>query len=134
MEVPFDVEKEFGSKRPKVLARIDGVAYRGSLVRMGGEHHMLLVLKGIREQIGKTFGDRIRVTLELDTRPRRIEVPPELAKAFQKEQAAQTFFESLAWTHKREYVNYINEAKRDPTRLLRTARVLEALKNSRKER
>ena len=45
VEIPFDVEKEFGSKRPKVKAMIEGVPYRGTLVRMGSEHHMLLILK-----------------------------------------------------------------------------------------
>ena len=67
VEVPFDVEAAFGSKRPKIKAVIEGVAYRGTLVRMGGEHHMLLILKGIRAQIGRTFGDAVTVTVELDT-------------------------------------------------------------------
>lgn len=54
VEVPFDVEKAFGSKRPKIKANIDGVPYRGLLARMGSENHILLVLKSVREQIGKT--------------------------------------------------------------------------------
>ncbi len=48
VEVPFDVEKVFGSKRPKVKALIEGIPYRGTLVRMGSECHMLPVLKDIR--------------------------------------------------------------------------------------
>ena len=56
VEVPFDVEQAFGSKKPKVMATIEGVPYRGTLVRMGTECHVLIILKGIREQIGKTFG------------------------------------------------------------------------------
>ena len=28
VEVPFDVEREFGSKRPRVKALIEGVPYR----------------------------------------------------------------------------------------------------------
>ena len=62
VEVPFDVEQVLGSKRPKIKAMIEGVPYRGLLVRMGGLNHMLIILKGIREQIGKTFGDEIKVS------------------------------------------------------------------------
>ena len=82
VEVPFDVEQEFGSKRPKVKALIEGIPYRGILVRMGTECHLLLVLKSIREQAGKTFGDEIKVTVEPDTEERVIEVPAELKLTF----------------------------------------------------
>ena len=106
--VPFDVEKAFGSKRPKVKAMIDGIAYRGTLMRMGTECHMLGILKSIREQSGKTFGD------EVDGRRWRriarsvvVEVPAVLQEWLVKEKALHEFFELLSFTHKREYVNYI---------------------------
>ena len=51
--VPFDVEAAFGAKRPRVQATFDGVPYRGTLVRMGGPDHILIVLQAIRERIGK---------------------------------------------------------------------------------
>jgi hypothetical protein len=70
VEIPFDVEKEFGSKRPKIKAMIEGVPYRGTLVRMGSECHMLLILKEIREKIGKGFGDEVKITVEADIEPR----------------------------------------------------------------
>lgn len=128
VEVPFDVEAAFGSKRPKIKATIEGVPYRGLLARMGGEHHMLIVLKGIREQIGKSFGDKVRVTVESDTEPRLIEIPPDLAKALKKEKAAQARFDLLSYTHRREYVTHITEAKREETRAKRVARTIEILK------
>lgn len=134
VEVPFDVEAAFGSKKPKVKALIGGVLYRGTLTQMGGPNHMLIILKGIREQIGKTFGDEVEVTVEPDTEPRLVEIPPELAKAFKKEKAAGTYFNSLAFSHKREYVNYIMEAKREETRVSRVAKVVEALKKGKRER
>ena len=62
--IPFDVEQAFGKKRVKVLATIQGVPYRGSLVRMGGECHLLPVLKDIRRQTGKSIGDEIEVQLK----------------------------------------------------------------------
>src|SRR5262245_49879485 len=119
VEVPFEVEKEFGSKRPKIKAMIEGVPYRGSLVRMGGEYHMLAILKGIREKIGKTFGDRVKVTVELDSEPRLAEIPKDLLKEFKKNKQARAFFDKLSYTHQREYVMWINEAKKEETRQAR---------------
>ena len=132
VEVPFDVEKAFGSKKPKVKAMIEGVEYRGTLVRMGTECHLLLVLKSIREQVGKTFGDEIKVTVEADTEERVITVPAELKRAFQSEKEAKAIFEKLSYTHQKEYVTWINEAKKDETRQNRIAKTVEMLKKGKK--
>ena len=134
VEVPFDVEAAFGSKKPKVKAVIEGIPYRGTLVRMGTECHLLLILKEIREQIGKTFGDEVKITVEADAEPRVIEVPAELKKALAKEKAAREYFESLAYSHQREYVGYIIEAKKEETRLRRVAQTIEMLKQGKKSR
>jgi hypothetical protein len=128
VEVPFDVEKAFGSKKPKIKAVIEGVPYRGLLVRMGGPNHILIILKGIREQIGKSFGDKVKIIVELDTEPRVVEIPSELAKAFKKEKAAEKYFKSLAYSHQREYVGYITEAKKEETRSRRVKQTIEMLK------
>ena len=132
VEVPFDVEAAFGLKRPKVKAMIEGVPYRGILTRMGTDCHILGIRKEIREQIGKTFGDEIKVTVEPDTEPRVVEIPPELAKALKKEKAAEAFFNSLAYSHQREYVGYITEAKKEETRARRVAQTIAMLKKNRK--
>lgn len=132
VEVPFNVEAAFGSKRPKVKALIEGVPYRGILTRMGTDYHILIILKGIREQIGKTFGDEIKITVETDTEPRVIEIPAELKKAFKTEKEAKAFFEKLSYTHQREYVMWINEAKRDETRQNRIVKTIEMLKKGKK--
>lgn len=132
VEVPFDVEEAFGSKRPKVKAMIEGVPYRGILTRMGTERHLLIILKGIREQIGKSFGDEVKITVEPDTEPRVIEVPAELRKAFKVEKEAKTFFNKLSYTHQREYVTWINEAKREETRQNRIVKTIGMLKEGKK--
>jgi len=134
VEVPFDVEKAFGSKRPKVKAVIEGVSYRGALVRMGGPNHMLIILKGIREQIGKTFGDEVTVTVEPDVEPRVVEIPADLKKAFSKDKMAKAFYDKLSFTHQREYVMWIEEARKEETRQNRIARTIEMLKKGKKER
>jgi hypothetical protein len=134
VEVPFDVEEAFGSKRPKVKAMIEGVPYRGILTRMGTEHHLLIVLKEIREKIGRTFGDEVSITVEPDVEPRIIDVPAELKKAFRTEKEAKAFFSKLSYTHQREYVMWINEAKREETRQSRIVKAIEMLKKGQKAR
>lgn len=134
VEVPFDVEAAFGSKKPRVKAMIEGVPYRGLLVRMGGPNHILIILKGIREQIGKTFGDEIQVSVEVDAEPRVVEVPVELKKAFRVEKEAKAIFEKLSYTHQREYVIWINEARREETRQNRVVKTIEMLKKGGKAR
>jgi len=132
VEVPLDVEKAFGEKRPKVKATFEGVPYRGILTRMGTEHHLLIILKEIREKIGKTFGDRIKITVELDTEPRVIEIPKDLAKELKWDKEARAIFDKLAYTHRREYVMWINEAKKEETRQNRIVKTIEMLKKGKK--
>ncbi len=134
VEIPFDVEKAFGEKRPKVKATFEGVPYRGILSRMGTENHILIVLKNIREQIGKSAGDTIKVTVELDTEPRILELPKELIKELKKDKVAKTFFDKLSYTHQREYVLWINEAKKEETRLNRIMKTIEMLQKGKKAR
>ena len=127
VEIPFDVEAAFGSKKPKVKAMIEGIPYRSTLMRMGSEHHILGVLKSIREQIGKTFGDEVTVTIEPDIEPRVIEIPKDLMKELKKDKEAQIFFEKLSYTHQKEYVRWVEEAKKEETRQNRIMKTIEML-------
>ena len=132
VEMPFDVEKEFGLKRPKVKAMIEGIPYRGTLTRMGTDCHILGIRKEIREQVSKTFGDEVAITVEPDAEPRVVEVPSELKKAFKAEKETKVLFEKLSYTHQKEYVIWINEAKKEETRLNRIAKTIEMLKQGKK--
>ena len=134
VEVPFDVEAAFGAKRPRVKATFEGVPYRGILTRMGTEHHLLIILKEIREKIGKTFGDEVKITVEPDTEPRVIEIPAELKKEFKAEKEAKAFFDKLSYTHQREYMMWINDAKREETRQRRIVKMIGMLKKGQKAR
>jgi hypothetical protein len=131
--VPFDVEKAFGKKRVKIKATIQGEPYRGTLVRMGSPNHVLLILKDIREKIGKTFGDEVYIELEEDLEQRKVEIPPDLFEAFLANPTAQAFFDRLSYTHQREYVRWVEEAKRLETRLERIRRTIEMLNEGKRE-
>lgn len=133
VRIPFDVEQTFGKKRVKVKARIDGEPYRGTLVRMGEPCHILIVLKDIRAKIGKSFGDEVGVTIEEDVEPRVVEVPPDLAAALKQDPEAESRFNLLAYTHQKEYVSWIEAARREATRQSRIARTMEMLKQGKKK-
>jgi hypothetical protein len=134
VEVPFDVVAAFGSKRPKVKALIEGVPYRGILTRMGTECHILGIRKEIREQLGKTFGDEIQITVEPDLEERVVEIPSDLLKELRTDQEAKAFFDKLSYTHRREYVNWVMEAKKEETRQNRIVKTIEMLKKGQKTR
>ena len=116
----------------KVKALIEGVPYRGLLVRMGGPNHMLIILKGIREQIGKTFGDEVKIIVEPDTEERVIEIPKDLMKEMKKDKAAKAFFDQLSYTHQKEYVRWVEEAKKAETRRNRIVKTIEMLKKGKR--
>ncbi len=65
IEIPFDIKEIFGRGRVPVLAKFDGVAYRGSIVKMGTPCYIIGVRKDIRKQIGKQAGDSIHVEIEV---------------------------------------------------------------------
>jgi len=134
VRIPFDVEDVFGKKRVKIKATIDGEPYRGSLVRMGAPYHILIVIKDIRNKIGKTFGDEVEVTLEEDLEPRVVEVPADLKEMLDVNPQAASFFEKLSYTHQREYVYWINESKRSETRQRRIRKTAEMLLEGKKGR
>ena len=93
---------------------------------------MLIILKGIREKIGRTFGDEVEVIVEADTEPRRVVIPPDLLKELKKDRSARAFFDKLSYTHQREYVRWIEEAKREETRASRVVKTIEMLKKGRR--
>ncbi len=125
--IPFNVEQVFGKKRVMVKAWLGGEYYRGSLVRMGGSEHILGVRKEIREKLGKAIGDEIEVVLEEDTDPREVTVPQDLQLALVSEPLAQANFGKLAYSHQKEYVQWIEEAKRPETRQKRVEQTVEKL-------
>jgi len=124
---PYDVEKEFGTRgRVPVNVTFDGVPYKGSLVKYGAPQHMLGILKGIREQIGRGPGDTIDVVLWKDEEERTVEIPPAFKKVL-KSEGLLAPFEKLSYTHRKEYVRWIEEAKKEETRQNRMAKAITML-------
>jgi len=129
VEVPGEVVAALGGGgRIPVQATFDGIAYRGSIASMGG-CMALGILKSIRAELGKGAGDPVTVTLVRDAAERTVEVPADLAAALQ-EAGLRTAFDALSYSHRREHVNAINDAKKPETRVRRISKALEMLKSS----
>ena len=127
VDVPPEVVEALGGKgRIPVTATFDGVPYRGSIVRMGGGA-VLGVQKAIMAEAGVSAGDSITVVVRNDEAPREVEVPQDLADAFARSDPARAAFEGLSFSHRREYVRSITEAKRADTRARRVERTIRAL-------
>lgn len=116
-----------GAKRFPVVATVNGYTWRTTVARMGGEFLMGLN-REVREGAGAGAGDSVDVELELDLTPREVSVPEALATALDRDTAARAAFEGLAYTHRKEYARWIEEAKRDETRQRRVAQALEMLR------
>lgn len=126
-EVPFDVKEVFGSARPPVVATVDGVTWRTTIATYGGKYY-IGIRRELRDRAGIDVGDRIRLTIESDDAPRTVEPPPDLARALQRDRAAQDAFERLSFTHRREYAEWITGAKKDETRQRRVEKAVEMLR------
>jgi hypothetical protein len=125
---PYDTEAEFATRgKVPVSATFNGVPYTGSLMTCGGTHHMLGVLKTIREQIGKGPGDTIDVEVWRDDAARTVEVPAAFKKRM-TEEGLLPFFEALSFTHRKEYCRWMIEAKKEETRLKRLEKAIEMLR------
>jgi Bacteriocin-protection, YdeI or OmpD-Associated/Domain of unknown function (DUF1905) len=125
---PYDTEEEFATMgKVPVKATLNGVPYTGSLMTCGGPHHMLAVLKAIRQQTGKGPGDMIDVEVWKDQASRTVKVPAPFEKLMKKE-GLLPFFEGLSHTHRREYCRWIADAKKEETRLKRLEKAVEMLR------
>jgi hypothetical protein len=116
-----------GKKRFPVRATINGYSWRTTVTPMRGEY-LLGLNKEVRAGASVEAGDTVEVLIELDTEPREIEVPEALATALAGDAVARATFEGMSFTHRKEYVRWIEEAKRDETREKRVAQALERLR------
>jgi len=128
-EVPFDLKAELGSARPPVRVTVNGYAYRSTPAIYGGRTY-IPVRREHREAAGVEVGEVVRVSLELDTQPRVVKVPPALAVALRKDARAKKAWAALSYSHQKEHAAAIEEAKKPETRARRVAKALELLRGT----
>ena len=126
VEFPWDLKETFGKGNlVPVRALWDGrVEYRGSLAMMGGPRAMLLCRSDVVAQLGKGAGEQVEVSVALDLQPREVEVPEALSQAISKDAQIQRAWEGLSASCRREYAQWIAEAKKPETREARIAKAL----------
>ncbi|MBV9410022.1 MAG: DUF1905 domain-containing protein, partial [Acidimicrobiia bacterium] len=95
-----------GAKRFPVVATVNGYTWRTSVARMGGEF-LVGLNKEVREGAGVGAGDKVAVELALDTQPREVDVPEDLAAALDKEPKVKAKFDALAFTHRKEFARWV---------------------------
>ena len=128
IEVPAEVVAGLGAgKRPAVRATVNGFTYRTSVGAMGGRF-LLPVSAQIRAGAGVAAGDEVDVDLEVDTEPRTVSVPADLAVALDTDPAVRRAFDALSYSQQLRYVQPVEDAKAAATRQRRIDKVLSDLR------
>ena len=131
IEVPDEVMDALGSgTRPAVTVTVNGYSYRSTVATVGGRSMVGLSAEH-RAGAGVAGGDEVEVDLELDTAPRQVAVPDDLAAALDAEPAARATFEALSYSNKSWHVLQVTGAKTEETRQRRIARSIEVLRQGR---
>lgn len=131
IQVPDDVVEALGAgKRPAVRVTINGYTYRSTIAVMGGVY-MVGVNAENRAGAGVAGGDEVDVVIELDTAPREVAVPAELAAALEAAPEALRTFEGLSYSNRSWHVLQVAGAKTEETRRRRIAKSIEVLKQGR---
>ena len=127
LEVPLDVREVFGEARPPVRGTVNGTPFSTRVAVYGGKYY-LGFNREIRDSAGIGDGDELAIELERDDAPRELEVPAAFGEALAAGGVREEF-DARSYTHRREYVRWIEEAKRDETREGRLAKAVEMLRD-----
>ena len=123
VEIPEALVKKLGAgKRVPVRVTLNGAKYRSTIAVYGGRYY-LPARKEIRDAAKLVVGGRARVSLEVDTAPRTVDVPADLARALSAAKL-RSGFDAFSFSHRREFVEWIASAKRAETRSARIPKVL----------
>ena len=127
--VPVNAKRYWGEARPRVVALINGQQYRQRLAVYDGET-VLGLTNAFRAQASLSHGDVVEVTLERDELPLTVDVPPELEAALATDATGRELYDGLSFTHRREYADWVGEAKQAATRRRRATQALERLREN----
>ncbi len=116
INVPAEVVDALGKgKRPPVRVTINGYTYRSTVAVLGGRF-MLGVSADVRAGAGVKAGDDLEIEMALDTAPREVAIPPELAAALEKDQVARRSFDELSFSNRQRIALGVADAKTAETR------------------
>lgn len=116
--LPFDPKAVFGKVRAPVVATVNGYTFRTTIAAMGGPVCIGL-RRSHREAAGLAGGETVQVTVALDEAPRTVTAPADLLRALQAVPGALDAWTASSYTHQREHVEAIEDAKKPETRTRR---------------
>ncbi|MPS63988.1 MAG: hypothetical protein DI622_00050 [Chryseobacterium sp.] len=134
VEFPFSTIELFDKKgQVKIKALFDDkVEYRGSLVKMKSDCHILGLTQEIRKKLNKTFGDNVSVSLIEDKEERTVEIADDISLIFNENKEAKILFDKMSYTHRKEYIRWIEEAKKPETRENRKIKMIQMILDGKK--
>lgn len=130
--IPLDLRELFGEHRPPLRVTINGHTFRTRGLRYGGRY-LLGFSREVRLAAGIADQDELTVDIEADDQPRTVTLPPELAEAFATAPDAQAYYDGLAFTHRREYAEWVGSAKKPETRARRAGDAITRLRAGRRD-
>jgi hypothetical protein len=135
VDIPVEaVEALKATGRTSVVGTIDGRPFKNQFMPYvfegEGRKVVMVVNKATRTPLGKEAGDTVEFELERDERSRSADVvvPPELVEALAADATAAAAFDTLAPSHRREYAEFVADAKRPETRVRRAAQTVDRLR------
>lgn len=128
LDIPLSASVAFENRgQIRVRGTMESVPFRSTLMPGGDGGHFLVVNKALRDKIGKKAGDAVEVELEPDDEPRELAIPDDFQSSLALNEAASENFAKLSYSHKKRYVDHINEAKAAETRMNRIDKAVQAL-------
>lgn len=129
VEFPFSTEELYGKKgQVKIKAVFDKkIEYRGSIANRGHGCHVLGLTQDVRKSLGKMFGDTVFVELWEDKKERTVELPEDVVEIFNQNKKAKELFNKMSYTHRKEYIRWITDAKKPETRENRKVKMTEMI-------
>lgn len=119
-----------GRKAFAVLVTLKGQTFPLRVARMGGEY-LIGLRRDVREAAGVQLGDTVEIEVVADLGERSVDLPPDLAAALDADPSVRARFDALAYSHRKEFVRWVSEAKREQTRASRAATCVEMVRQGR---
>jgi hypothetical protein len=131
--LPFDPNSVWGQKqRHDITGTVNACVIRGPLEEEAGQYRLVLGAAWRRDN-GLAPGDHVVVELAAEG-PQVNTMAPDVAAALQAEPQARAFFEGLPTFYRRNYIRWIEDAKRPETRAKRIAEMTALLKAGQREK
>jgi hypothetical protein len=131
IRIPDEIVNGLGAgRRPPIRVTIGGYSYRSTVAVLGGAY-MVGVSADNRAAAGVKGGDEVDVDIELDSAPREVTLPADLAAALDEQPDARRIFDGLSYSKKQWHVLQVTGAKTDETRQRRIAKSVETLREGR---